>query len=89
MTEIYYLLEGGGTLVTGGTLREPTARQKSNNSSMLNVTSAGIEGGVSRHVSKGDIVIIPAGVPHWWSSLDTDLTYLIIRPDPQSEQPLK
>jgi mannose-6-phosphate isomerase-like protein (cupin superfamily) len=89
MTEIYYVLEGGGTLVTGGALREPTARQRSKNSSMFNVTSAGIAGGVSRQVSKGDIVIIPAGVPHWWSSLDDDVTYLIIRPDPGSEQPLK
>ena len=89
MTEIYYVLEGGGTLVTGGTLREPINRQQSKNSTMINNTSAGAEGGISRHVSKGDMVIIPAGVVHWWSALDADVRYLIIRPDPENEQPLK
>ena len=89
MTEIYYVLEGGGTLVTGGSLREPITRQQSKNSTMVNNTSAAADGGVSRYVSKGDIVIIPAGVVHWWSALDADVTYLIVRPDPENERPLK
>ncbi len=85
-TEIYYVLEGGGTLVTGGTitgLKAPPVGR-----------SAGprgdrIEGGVTRHVVKGDIIIIPGRTPHWWSSLDGDLNYLIYRPDPDSRLNLK
>jgi mannose-6-phosphate isomerase-like protein (cupin superfamily) len=85
-TEIYYILEGGGTLVTGGTItgiKPPPAGR-----------SAGprgdrIGGGVSRHVSKGDIIIIPGRTPHWWSSLDSDINYLIYRPDPDSRLRLK
>jgi mannose-6-phosphate isomerase-like protein (cupin superfamily) len=89
VTEIYYLLDGGGTLVTGGSLREPVTRQKSATNGWMNNDSAGVNGGVSRHVSKGDIVIIPPGVAHWWSALDGDVTYLMFRPDPQNELALK
>ena len=78
VTEIYYILDGGGTLVTGGKLREPVARQKSAMTSSENVRStSGIDGGVARRVGKGDIVIIPGGVAHWWSKRDGDVTYLI------------
>ena len=51
--------------------------------------STRIEGGVSRHVSKGDVIIIPGRTPHWFSSQDGDLRYLIFRPDPESTLPLK
>lgn len=90
VAEIYYILEGSGTLVTGGTLREPVRRRKSATSAMINVNSDnGIEGGVNRKVSKGDMVIIPARVAHWWSAREGDMTYLIIRPDPDNELTLK
>ena len=72
VTEIYYILEGGGTLVTGG-----------------KVVANRIEGGVTRHVTKGDLVIIPGRLPHWWSQLDRDVSYLRITPDPDSQQQLK
>ena len=48
-----------------------------------------IEGGVTRHVTKGDLIIIPGRTPHWWSSLDGDLNYMIIRPDPEGRIKLK
>ena len=83
-TEIYYMVEGVATLVTGGTLREPgpTIRGTS-------ARSLGIDGGVSRRVTKGDVVIIPGHTPHWWSELETDIEYLIFRPDPDNRLPLK
>jgi len=83
-TEIYYMLTGAATLVTGGTLLPPgeaiagtTAR------------SPGIEGGVSRRVVPGDVVIIPGHTPHWWSELESDIEYLIFRPDPDNRLPLQ
>jgi len=85
-TEIYYVLEGGGTLVTGGTitgLKPPPAGRNAG------PRGSRIEGGVSRHVTKGDIIIIPGRTPHWWSSLDSDINYLIYRPDPDSRLNLK
>ena len=48
-----------------------------------------IEGGVSRRVTAGDIIIIPGRTPHWWSSLESDIHYLIYRPDPEGRLTLK
>lgn len=85
VTEIYYILEGSGTLVTGGNL--PGPHQQSPGSTTFQGTH--IDGGVSRKVSKGDVVIIPGRTPHWFSSQEGDIRYLIFRPDPASELPLK
>ena len=84
VTEVYHMLDGAGTLVTGGTLVDPRRDPPS-----TNVRGSRIEGGVSRRVAKGDVVIIPGRLPHWWSNLEGDITYLIIRPDPNGKLPLK
>ncbi len=83
-TEIYYMVEGVGTLVTGGELIDPTQAPNS-----TSIRGAGIEGGVSRRITKGDVVIIPGHTPHWWSELETDIEYLIFRADPDNRLPLK
>ena len=90
VTEVYQMLEGAGTLVTGGTIvdgKKSTAALATIGHASVN--GPRIEGGVSRRLSKGDFVIIPGGTPHWWSSLESDITYVIIRPDPESTIPLK
>jgi len=85
VTEIYYILDGNATLVTGGTLPDPKPLRAGGTT----FQSTRIEGGTSRHVSKGDVIIIPGRTPHWFSSQDGDLRYLIFRPDPESTLPLK
>ena len=81
-TEIYYMLSGYATLVTGGTVTE--ARQENENW----VRGTAIENGVSRRVVPGDVIVIPGHTPHWFSELETDLSYLIFRPDPDNRIPL-
>jgi len=82
-TEIYYMLKGAATLVTGGTLVEPYE----GNASWLRAKS--IEGGVSRRVVPGDIIIIPGHTAHWWSELEGEIEYLIFRPDPDNRLELR
>jgi mannose-6-phosphate isomerase-like protein (cupin superfamily) len=79
-SEVYYMLSGSGTLVTGGTIAgtKTTVGPPSPN------RGERIEAGVTRKVVPGDMVIIPGRTPHWWSQLDSDIEYLIIRPDPDS-----
>ena len=84
-SEIYYMLEGSGTLVTGGSM--PGAKPMAPGST--NLQSKTIKGGESRRVAAGDVVIIPGHTPHQWSSQDGMLKYLIFRPDPDSKIPLK
>jgi mannose-6-phosphate isomerase-like protein (cupin superfamily) len=81
-TEVYYMLSGYATLVTGGTITNPVQR---NNNWVQGET---IADGVTRRVVPGDVIIIPGHTPHWFSELETDLTYLIIRPDPDNRIPL-
>ena len=85
VSEIYYVLEGSGTLVTGGTM--PDAKPMAPGST--NLQSKAIKGGASRRVTAGDVIIIPGHVPHQWTSQDGTLRYLIFRPDPESKIPLK
>ena len=79
-TEIYYMLEGAETLVTGGRLV---------NANDTGVRGSAIEGGVSRRVVPGDVVVIPGHTPHWWSELETDIEYLTFRPDPDNRLQLR
>ena len=81
-TEIYYILSGYATLVTGGVMTE--AMQQNENW----VRGTAIEEGVSRRVQSGDVIIIPGHTPHWFSARETDLSYLIFRPDPDNRIPL-
>jgi mannose-6-phosphate isomerase-like protein (cupin superfamily) len=67
-TELHYIIEGSGTVITGGTLvRGATAG------------SATITNGVTQRVSKGDVLIVPANSPHWYSQIDSEITYLEVR----------
>jgi len=85
VAEIYYILNGNATLVTGGTLPDPKPLRPGSTT----FQSTSIEGGISRKVSKGDVVIIPGRTAHWFSNQDGDLSYLIFRPDPEGTLPLK
>jgi mannose-6-phosphate isomerase-like protein (cupin superfamily) len=88
VAEVYTMLEGAATLVTGGTIVDG----KHSASAAIghgSIRGPRIEGGVSRRVAKGDVIIIPGGTPHWWSNLESDITYSITRPDPESSIPLK
>lgn len=87
VSEVYYMLSGTATLVTGGAIAPPT--RTAAGLSGTNIRGDRIEGGVSRRIAPGDIVIIPPRTPHWWSHLDGDITYLIVRPDPASKLTLK
>jgi hypothetical protein len=87
--ETYIMLDGAGVLVTGGTLKQPAKPRQSTLGDWTDLGSNGIDGGVSRRLVKGDVVIIPGGVPHGWASVEGDVTYLIVRSDPDKKIPLK
>ena len=94
VTEVYYIIEGAGTLVTGGSLVGAERRQSAN-ATVTGINGPGVSGttianGVSRRIAKGDVVIIPAGTPHWWSSVDTpEIYYIVVRVDPERVVALK
>ena len=70
--ELFYVIDGAATLVTGGKLIEPT-RNGANLSS-----TKGVEGGVSQKLAKGDFVMVPAGVPHWFTDIQGSITQMAL-----------
>jgi mannose-6-phosphate isomerase-like protein (cupin superfamily) len=62
--ELFYVIDGSATLVTGGKLTADATRNGAN------LTGKGIEGGMSRKVAKGDFIMVPEGTPHWFSAID-------------------
>jgi mannose-6-phosphate isomerase-like protein (cupin superfamily) len=92
ITEIYHVIEGRGTLVTGGTLENPEpAPADSPTVALLNGPSTrggAIRNGASQEIGPGDIVVIPPNTPHWFSNVATDeIVYLILRMDPKKVLP--
>jgi mannose-6-phosphate isomerase-like protein (cupin superfamily) len=71
-TEVYYIIEGAGSLVTGGTLDPPAPPPADPDI----VRSRTIKNGVTRTVGKGDVIVVPPGTPHWFNAIDGTITYL-------------
>jgi mannose-6-phosphate isomerase-like protein (cupin superfamily) len=84
--EVYVILEGAGVLVTGGQIADPKPPPPGRNPGPRGDK---IVGGVSRRVSVGDTIVIPGRTPHWWSSLESDIRYMIVRSDPEGRMNLK
>ena len=85
VTEVNHIIDGSGTFVTGGTITSARAVPADNviHTTLVgpSTTGASIQGGQSRHVGPGDVVIVPPGVAHWFSKVDTDMNYLVVRVD--------
>lgn len=81
VTETYYILEGSGTIVTGGTLGDPKPADLTRFNAGMSHTGTR-QGGEARGVKPGDIIIIPAGTPHSFSALDGPISYLVYRFEP-------
>jgi mannose-6-phosphate isomerase-like protein (cupin superfamily) len=86
VSEIYHVTDGAATLVTGGTMLNAKTRPADSISVRLEdgpgASGTGIQGGVSRRIKAGDMVIIPAGEPHWFSAIEGSITYVVVRVDP-------
>lgn len=72
-TDIIYVLEGSVTFVTGGTVIDPAGTGPDE------IRGSRIEGGALRALSKGDVVVVPAGVPHWFSQVDETFLYYVVK----------
>lgn len=84
VTETYYILQGSGTIVTGGTLGSPKPTDLTRVNAGMSQTGVR-QGGDSRKVGPGDIIIIPAGTPHSFSQLDGPISYLVYRFEPSAK----
>lgn len=92
ITEIYHVIEGNATLVTGGSM-DNTSEFPADHPvvTVLNGPSTRggpIQNGVSRKIGPGDVVIIPPNTLHWFSEITSDqIVYLVVRVDPHKVLP--
>jgi len=72
-TDVIYMIEGEATFVTGGTalgLRSTRPGQS---------VGTDIKGGETRHLTKGDVIVIPAGIPHWFKEVPQSVNYYVVK----------
>ncbi len=72
-TDIIYVMQGNATFVTGGTVAE--ARETAANE----IRGARIDGGDTRRLGKGEVIIVPANTPHWFKEVSGEFLYYTIK----------
>ena len=78
-TDVIYVVDGSATLVTGG--KAIDAKEIAPNE----IRGAKIEGGQEHQITKGDVIIIPNGVPHQFTAVTSELHYFVCKPTAQAE----
>ena len=71
-SELHYIIDGAATVVIGGKISGTAGAAKGGSGEV-------IEGGQTRRVTKGDVVFVPAGTPHWYKEVEGTVTYLEVR----------
>jgi glc operon protein GlcG len=71
--DIIYVLDGQATFVTGGTVVDPKVTGPGE------IRGREIAGGETRVISKGDVIIVPAGTPHWFKEVPGPINYYVVK----------
>lgn len=69
-----YIVEGSATFVTGGKAIDPKEIAPNE------IRGRAIEGGDAHQICKGDVVVVPAGLPHWFKEVRGPFLYFVCKP---------
>src|SRR5947207_3001462 len=72
-TDLIYMLEGTATLVTGGAVIDAKTIEPEE------IRGRESRGGETRTITKGDVVVIPNGTPHWFKEVNGPINYYIVK----------
>jgi len=72
-TDIFYVVDGEATFVTGGTM---IGGKVSRPNQLLGTD---IQGGETHQLKKGDVMVVPAGVPHWFKQVPQSIQYFTVK----------
>ena len=72
-TDVMHILDGEATIVVGGTV----VGGKTTKPGQIRGTN--VNGGQARQVVKGDVIVVPAGVPHWFKEVPKSVSYCVVK----------
>ena len=72
-TDTFYVLDGSATIVTGGTMVGGSVTGPGQH------RGSDISGGKAQRLAKGDVMVIPAGVPHWFKEVPSSIDYYVVK----------
>lgn len=72
-TDIFYVMDGSATLLMGGTAVEPKETRPNQ------MTAKEISNPEVHELKKGDVIVIPAGIPHWFKQVNGSIDYLVVK----------
>ncbi len=72
-TDVLYVIDGSATFVTGGKALNVTATNP------LQPRGTDIQGGQSHQLTKGDVIVVPAGQPHWFKEVPASVSYFVVK----------
>jgi glc operon protein GlcG len=72
-TDVIYVLAGASTFVTGGTVVE------GRNIAADEIRGASVEGGDTRRIGAGDVIVVPKGTPHWFKEVEGPVLYYVVK----------
>jgi mannose-6-phosphate isomerase-like protein (cupin superfamily) len=73
-TDVWYVIDGGCVLVTGGTLIDAAEAEPGQ------IRGTGISGGEEQKIGKGDFIRIPNGMPHWVKKIEgEEIVYIVVK----------
>jgi quercetin dioxygenase-like cupin family protein len=72
-TDVIYVLAGTATFVTGGTV------VGGKNTGPEEIRGTSVDGGTSRTIHAGEVLIVPSGVPHWFKEVPAPMTYYVVK----------
>jgi mannose-6-phosphate isomerase-like protein (cupin superfamily) len=72
-TDVLYVVDGEATFVTGGTMMGGKVNKPGQH------LGTDIQGGETHHLTKGDVMVIPAGIPHWFKEVPQSISYYVVK----------
>jgi len=72
-TDVIYVQDGEATFVTGGKMIDGKLTRPGQ------YLGKEIQGGASHHLVKGDVIVVPAGTPHWFKEVPGTVSYFVVK----------
>lgn len=79
-TDVFYIVDGTATFVTGGTaVDQSPVKLPDGTPNPVEFHARSIVGGTEHHLQKGDVIIIPHGIPHQFTKIDGPFLYFVVK----------